>query len=205
VPVLVVLLALAVCVPSARADADPASDVLLAQNTFYPYEPPVSKALETAMETVLRAAAHVGFPLKVAVIGSSEDLGAVPRFFDHPQQYAEFLDREISFNDHPALLVVMPAGFGAVAAGPPGALTRLKVDTREGSDGLVRSAIEAVLALARASGRKIAAPSIRAGSSSSSSSSSSSASPGVVFAVPVAVLLLAIAVMGIRRRRGSRD
>ena len=193
-PVAIVLLALAACVPSARADADPASDVLLAQNAFYPYEPPVSRALEITMETILRAAARAGLPLKVAVIGSREDLGAVPSFFGHPQQYAEFLDREISFNDRPALLVVMPAGFGVVAAGPPGTLAGLKVDTHESSDDLVRSAIEAVVVLVRASGRKITAPSISAGSSAAS------APPSIVFAVPVAVLLLAIAVVGIRRR-----
>ncbi|HYB24211.1 MAG TPA: hypothetical protein VED41_10460, partial [Solirubrobacteraceae bacterium] len=96
--------------PSARADADPASDVLLGQSAFYPYQPPATPALEHAMESVLAAAAHQGCELRVAIIDSREDLGAVPNFFGHPQPYAEFLDREISFNHPQPLLVVMAAG-----------------------------------------------------------------------------------------------
>jgi hypothetical protein len=81
-----------------------------------------------------------------------------------------------------------------MAAGPPGTLAGLKVDTHESSDDLVRSAIEAVVLLVRASGRKITAPSI------SADSSAAGAPPSIVFAVPVAVLPLAIAVVSVRRR-----
>ena len=41
--ILVVMLAPA----RASADGDPASDVLLGENVFYPYSPPVSAALQT--------------------------------------------------------------------------------------------------------------------------------------------------------------
>ncbi len=184
--------------PSALGDADPASDVLLAQNAFYPYQPPVSPALERAMENVLGAAARAGLPLKVAVIGSREDLGAVPDFFGHPQQYAQFLDKEISFNDRPPLLVVMPSGFGVVAAGPPNALSGLRVDTQHGSYGLVRSAILAVVSLARARGRTIATPSIPP-------DSSPGGSPGILFALPIALIVLVGLVARRRSRRHSGD
>ncbi len=180
-----------------RADADPASDVLLGQNAFYPYKPRVAQSLEVAMEKILRAAARAGLPLKVAVIGSPEDLGAIPNFFGHPQKYAEFLDKEISYNNRPPLLVVMPAGFGVVAAGSPGALARLKVDTHEGSYGLVRSAVLAVAALASASGKRISTPPIPA------NASAGRGLPGILFVIPVALLLLAFPL--ILRRRASRD
>ena len=178
----------------ALGDADPASDVLLGQNAFYPYQPPVSPSLERSMETVLGAAARAGLPLKVAVIGTREDLGAVPEFFGHPQQYAQFLDKEIAFNDRPPLLVVMPAGFGVVAAGSRNALSGLRVDTQHGSYGLVRSAILAAVALVRSSGRTIATPSIPP-------ESSPGGSPGILFALPIALIVL----VGLVARRRSRS
>jgi hypothetical protein len=81
----------------AWANGDPASDVLLAQDVFHPFQPKVSAGLEAAMNTALRAAAGVGLNLKVAIIGAPEELGVVPNLFGHPQAYAQFLDREISF------------------------------------------------------------------------------------------------------------
>ena len=192
-----VLVVIAVHPTSALADADPASDVLLAQNAFYPYEPPVSHPMEAAMEKVLTGAARVGLPLKVAVIDSRKDLGAVPEFFGHPQQYAQFLDKEISYNNRPPLLVVMPAGFGVVAAGPPNALAGLTVDTQHGSYGLVRSAILAVVSMVRATGRTIATPSIPP-------NSSAGGSPGILFAIPAALLVL-VGLAALRRRGRGRQ
>ena len=113
---LVALLLLGANACPALADADPASDVLLAHNAFFPYRPAVSSQLYSAVNGTLGAAARVGLPLKVAIIGSSEDLGAIPELFGHPQTYATFLDREISFNHPQPLLVVMPSGFGLANA-----------------------------------------------------------------------------------------
>jgi hypothetical protein len=59
--------------PQAHADGDPASDVLLAQDVFYPYQPKVTPHVEAAMEKTLRAAASADGPhLKVAIIGAPE-------------------------------------------------------------------------------------------------------------------------------------
>ena len=156
-----VLALAAVYSSSAQADADPASDVLLAQNAFYPYQLPNDPPLEAATNKILDSAARAGLPLKVAVIGSRLDLGAVPNLFGHPQQYAQFLDKEISYNNRPPLLVVMPAGFGVVAAGPPNALAGLKVDTQHGPYGLVRTAILAVALLVHSTGRRSPLPRYR--------------------------------------------
>ncbi len=184
---------------AALADADPASDVLLAQSAFYPYQPAVSHSLEGALNGLLRSAARAGLPLKVAVIGSREDLGAIPDFFGHPQPYARFLDKEIAFNNQPPLLVVMPAGFGVVAAGNIAALAGLKIDTRHGSDGLVRSATEAVVVLARSTGRSLKQPSL------ASAGSGGGGPPTFVFFVVPMGLLLLIGAIGLRRGRSGRE
>jgi hypothetical protein len=184
--VAVALVLLGVSAALALADADPASDVLLAQNAFFPYQPPVEPRLEAAMNGSLEAAARAGMPLKVAIIGSPEDLGAVPEFFGHPQSYATFLDREISFNRPQPLLVVMAAGYGLAAAGPATALSGLPVSVSHGSYGLTRSAILAVVALARANGHRIPAPVIP-----SRSRSHESFPVALLFAIPAALLFCA--------------
>ena len=97
---------------SATADGDPASDVLLGENVFYPYSPPVSTSLQGTLNAETAAAARAHFPIKVALIASPTDLGVVPDLFDQPQKYADFLDQEISFQTKQPLLVVMPSGYG---------------------------------------------------------------------------------------------
>jgi hypothetical protein len=189
--------ALVCAVPqTVRADGDPASDVLLVQDVFYPYQPKVSPSLEKALEQTLKAVARAGGTRwKVAIIGASAELGLVPQFWGHPQAYAGFLDREISFNGPQALVTVMPAGLGVVPAADAPALAAVRVDAQHGSDGLTRSAVLAVLALARHEGHPIATPSL-------SSAASKGGGPGaIVFALPVAVLALAGVVAVWRGRR----
>jgi hypothetical protein len=186
--------------PPVAADGDPASDVLLAQNVFYPYQPRVSGALEAALSAVLREASSAGLNLKVAIIGSAPELGLVPSLFGHPQAYARFLDREISFNQLQPLLVVMPAGFGLAAAGPASALAGVSVDQQHRSYGLTRSAILAVVALASARGHPIATPSIPRFSSPGSSPPAL-----LIFGVPAALLALGgLLAMRSARARGAR-
>jgi hypothetical protein len=170
----------------AQGDGDPASDVLLAQNVFYPYQPKVSPTLEAGLEKTLNAAARAtGLHLKVAIIGTPEELGLVPSLFGHPQAYAQFLDSEISFNRAQPLLVVMPDGFGVMPASDASALSGVPVYTQQRSDGLTRSAILAVLALARHHGHAIPAPAI------TPSSSKGSAPALLVFGLPAALLVVA--------------
>ena len=187
-------------ITTAGADGDPASDVLLVQNVFYPfYQPKVNPAFERALEAALAATGRAsGVHFKVAIIGTAPELGLVPQYFGHPQAYARFLDREISFNAPQALLTVMPAGFGAIPASYAPAVAHLAVDTHEGSNGLTRSAIDAVVALSRHLGHPIPPPSVRL------SASSGSSPPGLVFAAPVALLLLAGLVLAARRRVQKR-
>jgi hypothetical protein len=190
---------LGVIVGAARGDGDPASDVLLAQSAFYPYQPPVPSKLEAALNALLAAASREHMPLKVAIIGSREDLGAVPTFFGHPQKYAEFLDREISYNQPQPLLVVMPAGFGLVVAAPASALAQLTIDTHHGTYGLTRTAILAVTALARANGHTIALRPIP----TATSAGHGGLPTALLFSLPV--VLLIVAGIAIRRSSKRRD
>src|SRR5438093_1094227 len=80
---------------AARADGDPASDVLYIQDTFLPYPPP-PKATVAALKRNVAAAYAKGYRVKVAVIATAYDLGAVPALFNKPKAYAKFLGQEIS-------------------------------------------------------------------------------------------------------------
>lgn len=59
--------------PLARADGDPASDVLYGGWVFVPFTDKLSGQEEVLQKTVL-AAKRSGYPIKVAVIGGRSDL-----------------------------------------------------------------------------------------------------------------------------------
>jgi hypothetical protein len=96
---------------AARADGDPASDVLYLQDVYLPYQHPSSETAADLSAAVATANA-AGYRMKVAVIAAQEDLGLVGSLFGQPQTYARFLGAEIQsfFSGH--LLVVMPQGYG---------------------------------------------------------------------------------------------
>ena len=106
------LLAALLRAAAARADGDPASDMLLGENVFYPYSPPVAALGAARRSTRRRPRPSAGFPIKVALIAAPIDLGVIPDLFGKPQPYAHFLDQEISFQGQQRLLVVMAAGYG---------------------------------------------------------------------------------------------
>ena len=96
----------------ARADGDPASDVLAAQALFLPWDAHLPAKQQAQLSALTEAAAHDGHPLRVALIASAADLGSVTGLWRRPQTYAEFLAEELSLVYHGPLLVVMPNGFG---------------------------------------------------------------------------------------------
>jgi hypothetical protein len=185
-----------VLVGSAHADADPASDTLLIANVFYPYSPQVSTSLQDELNDETAAAARVHLPVKVALIGSPDDLGAVPNFYGHPQPYANFLDQEISVEGSPGqpLLVVMPGGYGtrSLPAAATAVVQRLAKPAEASSDGLAQAAIVALPKLAAAAGYRLPKVSV----------ASPGGGPGVlgIVVVAVAAVLIAGAVTALRRR-----
>jgi hypothetical protein len=200
---LVVVLALGLpllIAPRAAADADPASDILLGSQVFYPYQPPVSAPLQRQLARKLRDLRAQGLNLKLAIIQSPIDLGALPNLFGKPREYAEFLDHEIAFETPPPLLVVMPNGFGVVDAGPASSLDGLKIDRAHKSNGLASAALQAIDRIATANGK-----SISGGSGTASGSSGGGTSPLITFGIPILVILLAVgAVVMLRRRSAAR-
>jgi hypothetical protein len=111
--VLLCLTLLAAMVPpaAARADGDPASDFLLTEPSFVPFNRPAQPQIDR-LNATLAAAKQRGYTLRVAVIGSPSDLGSVPEEFGRPAAYAAFLDAELQSAYTGRLLVVMPQGYG---------------------------------------------------------------------------------------------
>ncbi len=188
--------------PTASADGDPASDVLLLQDVYLPYAPGVPPDLGRTITDLLKDTRKAGFPLKVAIVAAPKDLGAVPQYFGHPQSYAPFLESEIAFNKKKPLLTVMPSGYG-VAGMPKGAENGLNgvapPKSAQGED-LGRAAVGAIVKLSKAAGHPVPAPKLpKAGSGDGGGSTS----PLIVFGVPVALLAIGGALAALRRRQDA--
>jgi hypothetical protein len=168
--IVVAFLALLVVAPLAHADGDPASDYLLTQQTFVPPDLGISKSDQQRLVTTVSLAHARGFPIRVAIIGSTYDLGSVGSLMGMPKQYARFLGQELRLVYHGRLLTVMPNGFGASSNGKAtpadqAVVDRLRAPGKNGSD-LVQGAIDGVRSLAKANG--VAVPVVAASSGGSS-------------------------------------
>ena len=146
---------------AARADGDPASDILYTQSVFIPFDTGISQGAQETLATAVAEADRSGYPIRVAVIEKESDLGAVTVLWGKPKQYAHFLDIELSFAYQGPLLIVMPAGIGFAhyrhkTAAEYRTLAALRV--QPGSDGLALTATKAVVRLARRAGHPIATP-----------------------------------------------
>ena len=185
----------------ALADGDPASDVLLGQNVYYPYSPPVPQGVQRTLNAETAAAKKAGLPIKVALIATAVDLGVVPELFGQPENYAKFLDKEISFQGPQPLLVVMPAGYGVqgLRGKAAAAVTGLAPPKGKTSTALATAAIAAVAKIAAADGHPLKGV---AGVSSGSSGGGSSTTP-LLIGLIVAAVLIAGALILLRRRQGT--
>jgi hypothetical protein len=157
---LVALVALATALGSlaatARADGDPASDILYFQDVFFPYEKP-SDETPAKLEATVNAANKGGFRIKVAIIGTEQDLGSIPSLFGKPQIYAQFLGVELGSFYKDRLLVVMPAGFGIYHGGKavnPETRALAGLQAGESPSEIITAASAAVERLRRAFGGK---------------------------------------------------
>src|SRR5436853_51515 len=193
--VVLALLVTALATPAAaRADSDPASDTLLLQDTFFQVQPPLPQSYANAIRGLAATMRKAGYPVKVAIIATPNDLGLVPQLFNRPAAYAPYLGREIAFNSKKPLLIVMPSGYGEnnVSQAVANAVQRLKPP---GSDltSVGKATIAAMVAMSKAAGHPVKAPSVGGGGSSKTS-------PAIIFGVPVLVLLLAGGLAALKRR-----
>jgi cytochrome oxidase Cu insertion factor (SCO1/SenC/PrrC family)/thiol-disulfide isomerase/thioredoxin len=219
--VLGVLLVLVAMVPAsmARADGDPGSDVLVYQPLFLGSDAGVSISQQSQLGGLLRSAASAGFPVRVAIISSRSDLGAVTGLWRQPREYARFLSLELAMAYRGRLLVVMPNGIGFNWPGHSSAdayRALADVPVNPGANGLATAARTAVRSLASDAGIKLTAPpSGSGGGSSPASPGSGSTAPesgsddnvviflGVVAALVAAGVGVRYAVRRRRRRRGT--
>jgi len=175
---------------SARADGDPASDVLYAENVFLPQDASMSPNQQAQLGALLQAAQRSGYRIKVALIASPTDLGSVTPLWDQPRNYALFLGQELSLVYRGVLLVIMPNGFGLYGPGPVAAeQSALGGLHPPGAGGLGTAALTAVERLAAASGYRLAIP--NGVVAPSSTAGSSDTLPWVAFAIGGALILVA--------------
>jgi hypothetical protein len=154
-------LGLALAARDARADGDPASDYLLGQKAFLPYDANVPTVDQAKLNALLDEAAKRGYPIRVAVIWSSYDLGSVTALWRKPHLYARFLAAELAFVYKGKLLIVMPNGFGFHDPKKPAATEATllaKIPIAQTPAGLTEAAITAVQRLAAAHGVSVVPP-----------------------------------------------
>ena len=176
---------------AARADGDPASDVLATQPLFLPQDAGIPTAQQGQLSELLRTAARNGYQIRVAVIASRSDLGSVTELWRQPQTYARFLDQELALVYHGPLLVAMPGGFGYYDPGsphqpPPAALAGVRI--RAGGPGLAAATLAAVQRLAAAAGHPVQ---IRPAPATGSKARSTNTPAVVAFAIGATLIVLA--------------
>ncbi len=145
----------------ARANGDPASDYLLVQSIFLPFNAKVDAGASKELADTIRAADENNFKIKVAVIGSRYDLGTAFSLYNQAQKYAQFLGLELSFQYRDRLLVAMPNGYGFTINGKtdPAGVRVVKTLPAPGKDATaqVKGATAAIRKLAVAAGHPLPA------------------------------------------------
>jgi hypothetical protein len=191
VSVSILVAAAALWAESARADGDPASDVLATQTLYLPSDAGLTVNEQAQIGALLLTAGHDGYRIRVALIASPTDLGSVSELWRQPENYARFLGQELSLIYRGTLLVIMPDGFGVSRLAGPVAteqstLAGLGAPGAPGAK-LATGAVTAIRRLAAASGHDLPLPTATA-----------PPSPGItntvawiVFAIGAALIVLA--------------
>lgn len=197
---LVAAAAAVVAVPAARANGDPASDVLITNQVYVGPEVPVPQSDQEQLTKTVAAANERGYPIRVALIAFTGDLGTAVSLWGHPQAYAKFLGSELAFVYRKRLLIAMPSGFGVYHGRRP--VTREQralagVQAGKTPVELTRSTTRAVRALAARQG--ITLPTFE--------HKSTATRDRLLIAVAGVLFLLVVLVPGrwLRRSRAVRD
>jgi len=181
---------LALAAGSARADGDPASDVLYSQSVFVPADAGVAPGDAARLAALVREARRAGYPVKVAIVASPYDLGSVTALWRKPQLYARFLGLELSLLYRGRLVTVMPDGIGVYHHGRP--VTREAAALRGvaiGRGDLAAAAVTAVRRIAAADGHELAVPP----AAPAASAHAGGTPPAVWAAFGIGLLLVALA------------
>jgi hypothetical protein len=146
----------------ARANGDPASDFLPVTNVFLSLKKPAAYPSGRDLLALTADAKKKKKPLKVAVIATPTDLGLIQSVWKKPQQYADFLAKELVAyaRFHGTLLIVMPNGFGIHGPGATPAakkaLAGLSQPDTQDVDKIGKAAATAVRKFSAANGETLA-------------------------------------------------
>ena len=199
--VLVLVIVACALAGTARADGDPASDYLLGTQVFFSIDVTLPKTKQQELLSIVRDANKSGYKIRVALIASPYDLGAVTSLWRKPRPYAQFLGAELQFIYKHRLLVVMPNGFGFNWPKHPSTkedALLAAVPIRKGAIGMLDSAVTAVQKLATASGVTI----VRTRGATTRKKSGFLHSRAVIVLAATAGLALAVLLRLALRRKG---
>jgi len=182
---------------TARADGDPASDYLLGSQVFLPFDAKLPQDRQREFTSLVAATNKAGYTIRIAIIASAYDMGAVTSLWRKPQTYARFLALEIGFVYRQRLLIVMPNGFGFHWPKHPSTREYAllsKIPIGRGNVALLDAAQAAVQKLAAANGVQVTATEAKGHSKSRDRVK--------IIAGSVALIALAVLVrLALRRRR----
>jgi hypothetical protein len=213
---LAVLVLLLVAAAPARADGDPASDVLPDQPVFYGSALDLKSKQAAQLDALAREAKRKGFEVNVAVVSRLEDMGSATQFWNDMENYGAFLAGEIGCCVKGRLLIVMPAGFGVTYLGHSSVADRKALaglPAPGAVPNLMPAAMNAIVKLAAASGVSVAVPDVTPAPNGVSQPATHAAAPNVgtqggsgsgvwLYLLPIlAVVVIALAIVTRRRLR----
>ena len=137
------------------------TEYLPTHEVFVPFDLEAPQPETEQLVALVDEANRVGFTIRVAIVWSRYDLGAVPELWHMPRRFARYVGADIRAAYKSRLLIVFPDGFGFNWAGhSPAAedVVLAKIHMARSPAGLVRSTRTAVKLLAAASGVELGAP-----------------------------------------------
>ena len=220
--VVAVVLSLAAA-PAAWADGDPAGDVLIQQNVFYGSQLDLRSKEAAQLMALTEQAKEKGYEIRVAALTVPEDLGAIGYLWDDPTNYADFLTAEIQSVYRERTLVVMPSGLGIWWRDHEFADEQALLDELGGPGAdpaaVLPLAMEAIVKLAAAQDIELTIPDVepppggvpqpvshygQSQNAPASAPAQTSGGSSWLFALPALFVVLAAAVVLVRRRLSSR-
>ena len=153
-----------VCAPAARADGDPASDVLASQTVFYGSELDLKSKAAAQLPALLEKAKQAqGHETRVAILTVPEDMGEIQDLWQDQVNYGALLGSEVAYVYRGRLLIVMPSGYAMFHIGHSSVREQRVLDKLPAPaqpQDMLPGATKAVQALAAAEGVKLTVPDV---------------------------------------------
>jgi hypothetical protein len=166
---LTLLLAALIAPAGALAHGDPSSHYLETDQLYPGFANRPSQQVELELAGLLEASRQAGYPIKVGIVGSADDLTEDLSMFNTPQRYAEYVGAVLGADNLGApVLIVTPNGLGisgaqeldgrlrpVVGSDAGRLLGGTRASPRATGDELARTAMAAVRRIAEAGGHPL--------------------------------------------------